>query len=110
MELIKLSIQEDQIYQHSNAPLLTRVEQGIPCGEMHPITWHRVVALGFDMEGEDERAQKLSPKEMETAAELFLASGISFSLLCERPMDSSRVVFAVGSSDARHPVSIMRGA
>ena len=108
MELINLPIQENQVYQHSNAPLITRVEQGIPCSEMPPITWHRVVALGFDME--DERAQKLSSKEIETAAELFLASGISFSLLCERPIDSSCIVFAVGSSDVRHPVSIMRGA
>lgn len=71
MELIKLSIQEDQIYQHSNAPLLTRVEQGIPCGEMHPITWHRVVALGFDMEGEDERAQKLSLRKWKRRPSFF---------------------------------------
>lgn len=110
MELINLSIQEKQIPRYNSAPLITKAKDGISFPAMPAFIWHRISSLGFGMEGDDEKQQKTAYREAEAAAGLFLASGIPFSLLCERAMDDNRITFAVGCGDDKLPVSFLSGA
>lgn len=128
MNMIDFSIEEEKILSHKDKPTFHVPERNMGMKKMPDLHWIKITSLGFGQESDDEDDSAFH--EIDRAAKLFAASGVSFSLLCERTHavrlpgeagmegaleDSSRsnddkIVFAVGFEDEHTASGILRAA
>lgn len=109
MNMVNFSIEEREIIDHRNKPAYHISEHSVRVGKMPTLHWIKITSLGFGQESDNENESNFH--EMDCAARLFAASGVPFSLLCERAQDhDDKIVFAVGLEDEQFASSVLHAA
>ena len=109
MDLINISIEQDEILRHLSIPVADHISFGVAVSDMPKLYWHKISSLGFGFENDKGGAVAESENEfLDYAASLFAACNQPFSLLCERK--AGRIVYAIGCKEDNLAPRLLKSA
>ena len=108
MDLINISIGQDEISHHLSIPT-EDFDHSFAVSDMPELKWHRISSLGFGLEKDKESANAESESELlDYAASLFATCNQPFSILCERTV--GKIVYAIGCADDNLAPRLLKSA
>lgn len=109
MELINISIDQDEIIRHMSIPTNDRIFCGFAVSDMPVLHWYKISSLGFGFERDRNGANTDSENELlDYAASLFASCGQPFFLLCERK--DGEIVYAIGCQEENFAPRLLKSA
>lgn len=109
MDLINISIEQDEILRHLATPIDDCISHSVSVSEMPKLRWHRVSSLGFGFEKDRGETNNESENELlDYAASLFASCNQPFSILCERK--TGEIVYAIGCKDGNLAPKLLKSA
>lgn len=109
MDLINISIEQNDILRHLSIPTDDFIAHSIAVSDMPKLKWYRISSLGFGFEKDKENNNAESENELlDYAASLFATSNQSFSILCER--NNGEIVYAIGCAEENLVPMLLKSA
>ena len=109
MELINISINQEEILHHLIQPTDDCITHSIAVPDMPELKWYRICSLGFGFEKDNGSTTAESETELlDYAASLFATSNQPFSLLCERK--DGEITYAIGCTEESFAPRLLKSA
>lgn len=109
MELINISIHQEEILHHLIQPTDDCITHSIAVPDMPELKWYRICSLGFGFEKDNGSTTAESETELlDYAASLFATSNQPFSLLCERK--DGEITYAIGCTEESFAPRLLKSA
>lgn len=109
MDLINISIEQDEILRHLSTPIDDCISHSVAVSEMPALNWYRVSSLGFGFEKDKGETNAESENELlDYAASLFATCNQPFSILCERK--NGEIVYAIGCKEDNLAPRLLKSA
>ena len=109
MDLINISVEQDEILRHLSVPTADRFSYRAPVADAPELHWYKISSLGFGFEKDKSDTNVDSENELlDYATSLFANCNQSFSLLCERK--DNAIVYAIGCQDESLAIRLLKSA
>lgn len=88
MDLINISIEQDEILRHLSIPIDDCISHSVAVSDMPELKWYRISSLGFGFEKDKGNANAESENELlDYAASLFATCNQPFSLFVKERLE-----------------------
>ena len=109
MDLINISIEQNEILRHLSTPTDDCIAHSIAVSDMPELKWYRISSLGFGFEKDKGNTNAESENELlDYAASLFATCNQPFSILCERK--DGEIVYAIGCEEENLAPRLLKSA
>ena len=100
-----ITVNEDHV-PHISRPLPENISYDMKMPELQDMKWLKINSLGFGQEGSSDKNDN-GIHEIKRASRMLAASGVPFSILCERRTDDQEIAFAIGTENCSMTETIL---
>lgn len=109
MDLVNISVEQNEILHHLSAPTADSIEHSIAVSAMLTLKWYSITSLGFGLEPDKGSVNAESENALlDYAASLFATCDQPFSILCEKK--AAKIVYAIGCEDDNLAPRLLKSA